>query len=215
MSRRWFPKANAVDVSSLLTYSSCSIKSTRISVTGAKVERKASKHVAPSTEHAVTPTPISASKIPAEHAYTDGACSIRGNLSWAGSGVYFPATPSKNISEILPSTIHNKATSQRAELYAALRAIQLSDATMSLYIHTDSKYLKDGMAIQQNGLEACAKYVTNSDLWQELRDERMKREHSVHFVKVKAHSGIVGNEAADKLAKHAVILAKKQAAFML
>lgn len=72
-----------------------------------------------------------------------------------------------------------------------------------LEIRSDSKYVVDGMNswIHSWG-DNDAKWakVENSDLFKELKSELGKRSADTSFVHVPAHSGIHGNEEADRLA---------------
>ena len=59
--------------------------------------------------------------------YTDGACPGNGKKhSRGGVGVHFPACPQRDISEALRG--ETKATNNRAELTAVIRALQIAFA---------------------------------------------------------------------------------------
>jgi ribonuclease HI len=81
-------------------------------------------------------------------------------------------------------------------------------ATATVELHTDSKYVHDGISKwihgwKRNGWKtADKKPVKNMDLWQRL-DEAIKR-HDVHWRWVKGHAGHELNERADQLAVAAI-----------
>lgn len=131
-------------------------------------------------------------------AYTDGACQGNGTpRAIAGIGVYFPES-GKEISEPLPGL----ATNQRAELWAAVRALQESQGPLE--ICTDSTYLVKGMQSwvfgwQRKGWKnSKGAPVANQDLWEELI--RLARGRSITWTWVEGHAGNAGNERADQLA---------------
>jgi ribonuclease HI len=131
-------------------------------------------------------------------AYTDGACQGNGTpRAIAGIGVYFPDS-GKEISEPLPGS----ATNQRAELWAAVRALQESQGPLE--IRTDSSYLVKGMQSwvfgwQRKGWKnSKGAPVANQDLWEALI--RLAKGRSVTWTWVEGHAGNAGNERADQLA---------------
>jgi ribonuclease HI len=131
-------------------------------------------------------------------AYTDGACQGNGTpRAVAGIGVYF-ADSGKEISEPLPGL----ATNQRAELWAAVRALQESQGPLE--IRTDSSYLVKGMqswvfAWQRKGWKnSKGAPVANRDLWETLI--LFAKGRSITWTWVEGHAGNSGNERADQLA---------------
>jgi ribonuclease HI len=131
-------------------------------------------------------------------AYTDGACQGNGTpRAVAGIGVYFPDS-GKEISEPLPGL----ATNQRAELWAAVRALQESQGPLE--IRTDSSYLVKGMqswvfAWQRKGWKnSKGAPVANQDLWEALI--LLAKGRSITWTWVEGHAGNSGNERADQLA---------------
>lgn len=137
--------------------------------------------------------------------YTDGSCVDNGKPgARAGYGVWFADGDAHNVS----ARLHGKQTNQRAELMAAIVALEQCrkkrpDARVRML--TDSIYVATGMrswilAWRKNGYRnAKGKPVDNADLFKRL--DALCALMRVEFVHVKAHSGIEGNDRADVLAK--------------
>ncbi len=130
--------------------------------------------------------------------YTDGAC--RGNPGPGGWGVLLIAGKHrKTLCGGEPETTNN-----RMELMAAIQALNAVTQGESVVLHTDSKYVMDGINSwmpnwKDRGWKTAAKKpVKNKDLWQSL-DEAVQR-HDIKWVWVKGHDGNPGNEEADALA---------------
>ena len=91
------------------------------------------------------------------------------------------------------------------ELTAAIQALEALNRPAKVQLHTDSKYLLDGITRwirgwQRNGWLTSAKQpVKNADLWRRLL-EAMDG-HEVSWQWVKGHAGDEGNERADALAR--------------
>lgn len=99
-------------------------------------------------------------------------------------------------------------TNNRMELTAAIKALNALNGERSVTLHTDSKYLMDGISSwiagwKQRGWRTTArKPVKNQDLWQAL-DEAAGR-HDVTWKWVRGHTGDPGNEEADALANRGI-----------
>ena len=100
--------------------------------------------------------------------YTDGACS--GNPGPGGWGVVLSWNGTeKELHGGEPQTTNN-----RMELTAAIQALAALQRPSQVQLHTDSKYVLDGITKwingwQRNGwLTAAKKPVKNADLWQQL-----------------------------------------------
>ena len=134
--------------------------------------------------------------------YTDGACSR--NPGPGGWGVVLQWQGKEK--ELYGGD--QLTTNNRMELMAAIQALEALQRPARVSLHTDSKYLLDGITKwvegwQRNGWKTAAKKpVKNDDLWRRLI-EAMKP-HEVSWVWVKGHAGDPGNERADELARRGV-----------
>jgi ribonuclease HI len=130
--------------------------------------------------------------------YTDGAC--RGNPGPGGWGaVLIAGRHRKTMHGGAPETTNN-----RMELTAAIEALNALKSASRVTLHTDSKYVMDGINEwlanwKKRGWKTSAKKpVKNQDLWEAL-DQATQR-HDITWKWVKGHDGDPGNEAADELA---------------
>ncbi len=130
--------------------------------------------------------------------FTDGAC--RGNPGPGGWGALLIAGARRK-------TLHGGAhdtTNNRMELTAAIEALNALKGPRKVVLHTDSKYVMDGISSwmdrwkQRGWKTANRKPVKNQDLWQAL-DEASRR-HEIKWKWVRGHTGVAGNEEADALA---------------
>ena len=134
--------------------------------------------------------------------YTDGACS--GNPGPGGWGALLRSGGhERELSGAEPDTTNN-----RMELTAALRALEALKRPCRVVLHTDSKYLQQGMngwleKWKRNGWRTAGKKpVRNEDLWRSLDQARAR--HRVEWRWVQAHAGIDDNERVDQLARAAI-----------
>ena len=94
------------------------------------------------------------------------------------------------------------------ELMAAIAALEALKKPCTVELHTDSKYVQDGISKwihgwKRNGWKtADKKPVKNVDLWQRLDAARQRHEVRWHWVK--GHAGHEMNERADQLAVAAI-----------
>ncbi len=130
--------------------------------------------------------------------YTDGAC--RGNPGPGGWGALLVAgARRKTLRGGEPDTTNN-----RMELTAAIEALRALRGRRRVVIHTDSKYVMDGITSwldnwkKRDWKTAAKKPVKNRDLWQAL--DEVSQKHDIEWVWVKGHDGNAGNEEADMLA---------------
>jgi ribonuclease HI len=134
--------------------------------------------------------------------WTDGACS--GNPGPGGWGaVLHYGGAEKELSGAEASTTNN-----RMELMAAIQALNALKRASKVRLHTDSKYVMDGVTKwihgwKKNGWKtADKKPVKNEDLWK-LLDEANAR-HEVTWKWVKGHADNEMNNRADELARNAI-----------
>lgn len=134
--------------------------------------------------------------------YTDGAC--RGNPGPGGWGALLLYGDHRK-------TMHGgepETTNNRMELTAAIEALNALKGAREVILHTDSKYVMDGItkwmpAWKKRGWKtANKKPVKNQDLWQ-LLDEAVFR-HQIKWNWVRGHTGVDGNEEADALANRGI-----------
>lgn len=134
--------------------------------------------------------------------FTDGACS--GNPGPGGWGALLRF----NGTEKELSGGEKLTTNNRMELMAAIMALEALKKPCDVNLHTDSKYVMEGItkyihAWEKNGWRTSAKKeVKNLELWQRL--VAAIRPHKVHWVWVKGHSGHDENERVDELARLAI-----------
>ena len=134
--------------------------------------------------------------------YTDGACSGNPGPGGWGALMIFRGNE-REICGGEPSTTNN-----RMELRAAIEALEALTKPSTVRLHTDSKYLRDGITQwivrwKRNGWKtANKKPVKNEDLWRRLEDAG--RSHEIKWRWVRGHSGHRENELADALANQAI-----------
>jgi ribonuclease HI len=134
--------------------------------------------------------------------HTDGACS--GNPGPGGWGAILAFGDS--VKELKGGEPHT--TNNRMELMGAIAALEALKRPCLVDLHTDSKYMRDGImkwihGWKRNGWKtADKKPVKNVDLWQRL--EAALAQHRVTWHWVKGHAGHAENERADELAREGI-----------
>ena len=130
--------------------------------------------------------------------FTDGAC--KGNPGPGGWGALLRmGRHEKEMSGGEPATTNN-----RMELTAAIRALEALIEPCAITLHSDSKYVLDGITKwvhgwQKNGWKNASKQpVRNADLWHELI--AAAKPHHVEWVWARGHAGHAENERVDALA---------------
>ena len=133
--------------------------------------------------------------------HTDGSClNNPGTGGWAAVLQWRDET--RELSGAMPDTTNN-----RMELQAAIEGLNALKRPMEIALHTDSKYVMQGVTDwmprwKANGWRTAArKPVMNQDLWQAL-DTAVQR-HQVTWHWVKGHAGNALNERCDELARAA------------
>ena len=139
--------------------------------------------------------------------FTDGAC--KGNPGPGGWGALLRM--GRHEKELSGSDAHT--TNNRMELTAAIRALAALIEPCEVNLHTDSKYVMDGITRwvhgwKRNGwVTASKKPVQNAELWHDLIEVAAK--HKIEWIWVKGHSGHPENDRVDKLASDAAVAASQ------
>ncbi|KIC56293.1 MULTISPECIES: ribonuclease HI [Brevundimonas] len=142
---------------------------------------------------------------PSDHViiHTDGAC--KGNPGPGGWGAVLQAGGGHE-KELWGGEANT--TNNRMELMAAIMALEALKRPCKVELHTDSKYVMQGITEWMRGwkargwLTADKKPVKNAELWQRLDAARLR--HDVKWRWVKGHAGHELNERADQLANRGV-----------
>ena len=135
--------------------------------------------------------------------HTDGAC--KGNPGPGGWGAVLQ-TGKGHEKELWGGEA--LTTNNRMELTAAIMALEALTRPCKVELHTDSKYVMQGIEQWIHGWKARGwktadkKPVKNEDLWRRLDAARAR--HEVRWRWVKGHAGHELNERADGLANRGV-----------
>ena len=130
--------------------------------------------------------------------FTDGAC--KGNPGPGGWAAILRMGPHEK--ELVGGEA--ETTNNRMEMTAILRGLAALKEPCAVTVHTDSRYVIDGMTKwifgwQKKGwVNAAKKPVANEDLWRELL--AAARPHKLSWEWVKGHNGHPENERCDALA---------------
>jgi ribonuclease HI len=134
--------------------------------------------------------------------FTDGAClGNPGPGGWAA--IVRTDRAERELSGFEPATTNN-----RMELRAAVEALASLPEPSGVDLHTDSQYLRTGMAEwlarwKRNGWRtADKKPVKNRDLWEAL--DALAQRHAIQWHWVRGHCGHPENERCDALANEAI-----------
>ena len=131
--------------------------------------------------------------------YTDGACS--GNPGIGGWGAVI--IKEKKIIHLAGGL--DQTTNNQMELTAAIKALEYFTEYKKISIHTDSKYVMNGIESwinnwKKNGWKTASKKpVKNKELWMAL--DNVMSKHKIEWYWIKGHSGDENNEIADQLAR--------------
>lgn len=147
--------------------------------------------------------------------YTDGSYIKKGTDVYCGYGIYFPNEEYKSISR---KFTHEPITNNRAELYAILKSIVLSniinleriknnqEEIKLVNIYSDSEYSVKTFNVWFPKWKKNNKLYKNPDIINEI-DEHIKiAPFKVNLIHVRAHTGkkdihSISNDIVDKLAK--------------
>jgi len=133
--------------------------------------------------------------------FTDGAC--KGNPGRGGWAALLRTGETEK--ELVGSEAHT--TNNRMEMLAVIRALQALKRPCAVDLHSDSKYVIDGITKWVHGWQkrgwvtAARKPVLNADLWRELIAATQPHKISWHWVR--GHAGHTENERVDRLASAA------------
>jgi ribonuclease HI len=135
--------------------------------------------------------------------YTDGACSGNpGPGGWGAILVFNGVEKELNGGEA-------QTTNNRMELMAAIMALEALKRGVAADLHTDSRYVMDGITKWIHGWKARGwktagkDPVKNEDLWRRLDEARSRHEVNWHWVR--GHDGHPMNERADALARAGIV----------
>lgn len=141
--------------------------------------------------------------------YTDGACSGNPGPGGWGTVIYFEDGSCHELGGHDGATTNN-----RMEMQAAISALQFfaeSRQITQCILYTDSEYIIKGITQWVKGWKkkgwktAAGKPVLNQDLWEILDNlDRQVREQTkvpVSWQHVRGHSGDIGNERCDTIAR--------------
>ena len=141
--------------------------------------------------------------------YTDGACSGNPGPGGWGTVAYYDDGSCHELGGRDRATTNN-----RMEMQAAISALEFFAGTSQTHqcvLYTDSEYLIKGITQWMKGWKkkgwktAAGKEVLNKDLWEILdvldRQVQAQTKVPVSWQHVRGHSGNVGNERCDTIAR--------------
>jgi len=147
--------------------------------------------------------------------YTDGSFVKKKSNIFCGYGIYFPNKEYKSISR---KFTHEPITNNRAELYAILKSIIISniinkdrinnnqEKITQINIYSDSEYSVKTFNIWLPKWKITKKKYLNSDIIDEIEDHINKSPFKVNLKHIRAHTGkkdihSISNDIVDELAK--------------
>jgi ribonuclease HI len=149
-------------------------------------------------------TDPSSSSLKTVNIYTDGACSRNpGPGGWAAILRY-----KESQKEI--SGFEKQTTNNRMEMRAVIEALRMLREPCRVRVHTDSRYLRDGITLWIHGwkrrgwLTSGKEPVKNRELWEVL--DGISSKHQIEWVWVQGHAGHPENERCDELARREIVM---------
>ncbi len=132
--------------------------------------------------------------------FTDGSCTNNGlGDARAGAGVWFGDDDPRNLALRVPG---GTQSNQTGEIFAIAAAVEATPPFATLHVVTDSKYVADGLTVHAASWERRGWLgVANSDLLRDVLARLRSRSAPTTFRWIKGHTGIQGNDGADRLAK--------------
>ena len=103
-----------------------------------------------------------------------------------------------------------RQTNNRAEMTACIRVLERVPMSAPLQLCADSQMVTDGATQwiaqwKRSGWRTRGgKEVCNRDLWERMQELMDRRQATTEWIKVPSHTGIPGNEEADRLAEKGV-----------
>lgn len=138
---------------------------------------------------------------------TDGSCS--GN---PGPGGYCAIVECKGRRKIVQGSVAH-ATNNTMELMAVVKGLQALTKPCNVTVESDSAYIIGNINggrldewIKRDWITVGGSPVANRQLWDDL--DRLRKIHSITFVKVHGHAGHPRNCEADQIARAQTNLAK-------
>ena len=132
-----------------------------------------------------------------EFIYTDASIRMVGNELQSGIGVWFGCHNDKNISQRLLYEYNNDIN--YCELFAIYMAIIKSDPDKEITIYTDS--YTSMKLINEGNIEKCVRNKKYENIVFLILKNIQLRKNKTNILKVKAHTGDVGNSNADLMAR--------------
>lgn len=134
--------------------------------------------------------------------WTDGACSP--NPGTGGWGVIIARVDGKTLEKFNGG--EKNTTNNRMEILSAIKALERIHEPSKIIIHSDSRYLIDGITKwiigwMNSGWKTKSKPkgpVKNDDLWKQLY--KLSKPHDIEWKWVRGHDGNAFNEKVDQLA---------------
>ena len=132
--------------------------------------------------------------------YTDGACIDNGKKNArCGSSIWFAQDNPRNRALQIPGLAQ---PNQVGELAAVIAALELVPLYQPIKIHTNSKYIIDGLTTHLESWENDGWInIKNAELFRKAAHLMRHRSAKTTMQWIKGHDGNPGNEASDALAK--------------